>query len=163
MKDATKILLDRLESIAKKLDKYFLALTLFLLFGFTTLLQADEIIAIPLLGTKISDPGVFHTIIAASLTALFGMIGSGLLDYFTKRKLYDEQLSSGLNEDEKALRVSLITRSQYENIYKSKDKPETIAEQKGISWKKVFWSMTTPTCPSPLKKTSVPNLYLSSP
>ena len=124
MNDETKILLDRIESTAKNLDKYFFILIFFIIYGFSTLLQKDESMMMPFLGTKISNEILFHAIISITISTVYGMIGSGLLDYFTRRKLFDDQLSQEHDEKKKSLRDSLISGSLYDSVYRTKDYSE---------------------------------------
>src|SRR5688500_4344252 len=123
MNEETKILLDRIESTAKSLDKYFFVLLIFIVYGFSTFLQKEATIKMPWIETEISNAILFHAIISITLTIVFGLIGSGLLDYFTRRKIFDDQLAAITDKKMKDLTDSLVSGSLYDTVYRTKDYP----------------------------------------
>lgn len=117
MSEEAKILLDRLESTARRLDRYiFLLIFLTISGGATFFPNSDPNSHATFLTIAVNDINFFRILLSFGLVLIFGMIGSNLIDYKSKRRDYVSILASSENKD---IGYNLISRSMYEYVYNS--------------------------------------------
>ena len=133
-----KIVLDRIDVITRKLDRFMLTLILFTIYGFIN--SQGSISTVPFYG-KINCPWVLHLLLCTTLTVLFGIIGVTLIDYISKRTIYDkllENLYTSRELEQQTIYQSLIFKSVYDFTYKIIKELSPSTSERSLSFKTIF-------------------------
>lgn len=116
MKDSKKILIKSICDSSKKSDKYLFALIVVCVYSLISFRESTSSFEIALIGLKIDDTIYYYLFLGVTITSLFAVVGSNIINYIVKRFAFALEVRKCIPE-KRDLLFELIPNTIYEFLY----------------------------------------------